>query len=489
MSETRPDPSTVPYASDPSVDQHDTVERLRAAVEAGFPETVADLTDLVRIPSVSWAAFDPEHVARSAEAVAELVRGLGVFDVVDIRRASIGSDGELGQPAVVARRESRNGRPTVLLYAHHDVQPPGDDADWDSAPFEPTLRGDRLYGRGAADDKAGVMAHVAAVRALVDVLGDDLDLGIALFIEGEEEFGSRSFANFLREQRDLLEADAIVVADSNNWDVHTPALTVALRGNVTFRLTVSTLEHASHSGMFGGAVPDAMLAAIRLLATLHDEDGAVAVDGLTSTDLDTPPYDEEQLRSEAGLIDGVSPIGRGSILSRIWAQPSITVTGIDAPSVANASNTLIPRVSVRVSARVAPGQDAAAALQALRAHLLAHAPFGARIELDDIDTGQPFLVDTSGWAVADAKRAMADAWGSEPVDIGVGGSIPFIAELVEEFPSAQILVTGVEDPDSRAHSPNESLHLGVFRRAILAEAALLARLQARTRAPQGGSGA
>ncbi|BDZ53167.1 hypothetical protein GCM10025870_02400 [Agromyces marinus] len=185
----------------------------------------------------------------------------------------------------------------------------------------------------------------------------------------------------------------------------------------------------------------------------------------------------------------MSPIGRGSILSRIWAQPSITVTGIDAPSVANASNTLIPRVSVRVSARVAPGQDAAAALQALRAHLLAHAPFGARIELDDIDTGQPFLVDTSGWAVADAKRAMADAWGSEPVDIGVGGSIPFIAELVEEFPSAQILVTGVEDPDSRAHSPNESLHLGVFRRAILAEAALLARLQARTRAPQGGSGA
>ncbi|BDZ53168.1 hypothetical protein GCM10025870_02410 [Agromyces marinus] len=255
MSETRPDPSTVPYASDPSVDQHDTVERLRAAVEAGFPETVADLTDLVRIPSVSWAAFDPEHVARSAEAVAELVRGLGVFDVVDIRRASIGSDGELGQPAVVARRESRNGRPTVLLYAHHDVQPPGDDADWDSAPFEPTLRGDRLYGRGAADDKAGVMAHVAAVRALVDVLGDDLDLGIALFIEGEEEFGSRSFANFLREQRDLLEADAIVVADSNNWDVHTPALTVALRGNVTFRLTVSTLEHASHSGMFGERCP------------------------------------------------------------------------------------------------------------------------------------------------------------------------------------------------------------------------------------------
>ncbi|WP_400998412.1 dipeptidase [Agromyces sp. GXQ0307] len=486
MSQTRPDASSGALAAD-DTDHAQVVARLRAAVEAGFPSTVADLTDLVRIPSVSWAAFDPEQVARSADAVAELVRGLGVFDVVDVRRAPIGDGVELGHPAVVARREARNGRPTVLLYAHHDVQPPGRDEDWDSTPFEPTLRGDRLYGRGAADDKAGVMAHVAAIRALVDVLGTDLDLGIALFIEGEEEFGSRSFSAFLRENRELLEADAIVVADSNNWDVETPALTVALRGNVTFRLTVSTLAHASHSGMFGGAVPDAMLAAIRLLGTLHDDEGAVAVAGLSSAELETPPYDEAQLRAETGLLDGVAPIGRGPILSRIWAQPSITVTGIDAPTVANASNTLIPRVAVRVSARIAPGQDAAEALEALRAHLHANAPFGAHIEIDDIDTGQPFLVDTSGWAVADAKAAMAEAWGSEPVDIGVGGSIPFIAELVEEFPTAQILVTGVEDPDSRAHSPNESLHLGVFRRAVLAEAALLARLQARAGAERSRS--
>ncbi|MCK8609393.1 dipeptidase [Agromyces sp. C10] len=478
MTDLRPDVQPARDSADP------TVERLREAVEAGFPRTVADLTRLVRIPSVSWAAFDPAHVAASADAVAELVRDLGVFDVVDIRRAPIGEgDGAaLGQPAVVARRAARNGRPTVLLYAHHDVQPPGRDEDWDSAPFEPTLRGDRLYGRGAADDKAGVMAHVAAIRALIDVVGEDLDLGIALFIEGEEEFGSRSFAAFLRENRDLLEADAIVVADSNNWDVDTPALTVALRGNVTFRLTVSTLDHASHSGMFGGAVPDAMLAAVRLLDSLWDADGAVAVEGLRSADLATPDYPEAQLRAETGLLDGVEPIGRGSILSRIWAQPSITVTGIDAPSVANASNTLLPSVSVRLSARIAPGQDAGEALAGLQAHLRERAPFGAHLAIDDVDTGQPFLVDTSGWAVAEARVAMAEAWGREPVDIGVGGSIPFISELVEEFPAARILVTGVEDPDSRAHSPNESLHLGVFRRAVLTEAALLARLQARSSA-------
>ncbi len=479
MTETPTDvqPAREPVRPDPA----ETLALLRDAVEAGFPSTIADLTRLVRIPSVSWAAFDPEHVAESAEAVAELVRGLGVFDEVHIRRAAVAGGEELGQPAVVARRAARNGRPTVLLYAHHDVQPPGRDEDWESAPFEPTLRGDRLYGRGAADDKAGVMAHVAAIRALVDVLGEDLDLGIAVFIEGEEEFGSRSFANFLREQRDLLEADAIVVADSNNWDVDTPALTVALRGNVTMRLTVSTLDHASHSGMFGGAVPDAMLATVRLLDSLWDEDGSVAVRHLRAADLETPDYDEAQLRAETGLLDGVTPIGRGSILARIWAQPSITVTGIDAPSVANASNTLLPSVSVRLSARIAPGQDAGEAYEALKAHLVANAPFGAHVAIDEVDTGQPFLVDTSGWAVAEATAAMEEAWGRAPVEIGVGGSIPFIAELVEEFPSAQILVTGVEDPDSRAHSPNESLHLGVFRRAVLAEAAFLARLEARER--------
>jgi acetylornithine deacetylase/succinyl-diaminopimelate desuccinylase-like protein len=457
-----------------------TVSELAEAVQGGFPAAVADLGGLVRIPSVSWDAFDPAHVAASAEAVAELVRGTGLFETVQVSRAPIGDSGALGQPAVLARRPARDGKPTVLLYAHHDVQPQGDDADWDSPPFEPTVKGDRLYGRGASDDKAGVMTHVAALRAVREVLGDDLGVGVAVFIEGEEEFGSRSFGDFLRQHRDDLAADVIVVADSGNWSTTVPAITVGLRGNVTFRLTVRTLAHASHSGMVGGAVPDAMLAMVKLLATLHDDVGSVAVAGLHRREADHPEQTEQQLRDEAGLLEGVTPIGTGPLLSRVWSQPSITVTGIDAPSVANASNTLSPEVSVRISARIAPGQAASEAYTAIEAHLREHAPFGAHVEIDDVDQGDPFLVDTSGWAIAEATAAMTEAWGEAPLQIGIGGSIPFIADLVRTFPEAQILVTGVEDPDTRAHSPNESQHLGVLHRAVLSEAVLIARLDARS---------
>ena len=452
---------------------------LASAVQAGLPSALAELGARVRIPSVSWGAFDPQRVQDSAGAVKELVEGLGVFESVQISRAKQGSSDALGQPAVLATRAARNGACTILLYAHHDVQPPGDDADWDSPPFEPTVRGDRLYGRGAADDKAGVMAHIASIRALVETVGPDFDLGLALFIEGEEEFGSRSFKNFLGQHKAELAADVIVVADSDNWDIDTPALTVGLRGNVTFRLTVSTLAHASHSGMFGGAVPDAMMATVLLLASLYNDDGSVAVAGLTGRDTDTPDYDEAKLRHETGLLDGVAPIGTGRILDRIWSKPAITITGIDAPTVDNASNTLSPSTSVRISVRIAPGQPAAEAYTAIEAHLRAHAPFGAHLDITDVDTGNPFLVDTSGWAVAEAKQSMTDAWGVPAVETGVGGSIPFISDLVDVFPDAQILVTGVEDPGTKAHSPNESLHLGVFHRAVLTEAVLLARLDER----------
>ncbi len=460
--------------------EHSRTAVIRETVEGGIPQALADLGDLVRIPSIAWPSFDQEQLVRSAHAVAALAEATGVFDSVEVARAAIPGTDELGQPAVLATRAARNGRPTVLLYAHHDVQPPGDEALWQSPPFEPTVRDGRLYGRGAADDKAGVMAHIAALRAVREVCGDDLDLGVALFIEGEEEYGSRSFAQFLSDHAEKLRADVIVVADSGNWDQDTPAVTVSLRGNARFTLRVRTLEHASHSGMFGGAVPDATMAMIRLLATLWNEDGSVAVEGLHVRDAETPAYTEETLRAEAGLLPATQPIGTGSIVGRIWNQPSITVTGIDATSVTAASNTLAPVIDVVISARVAPGQSAQEAYDAIEAHLRARAPFGAELEFSDIDLGNPFLVDTSGWAIAEMRDVLAEGYGTGPVDIGVGGSIPFIADLVREFPGAQILVTGVEDPHSRAHSPNESLHLDTFRRAAISEALLLSRLNDRT---------
>ena len=454
----------------------DVEAAVTAAVSTGIPAALSDLGALVRIPGIAWPAFDQTQLVRSAAAVAELAEGTGVFDSVRVLRAAIPGTDEVGQPAILARRAARNGKPTILLYAHHDVQPPGSDELWETPPFEPTVRDGRLYGRGAADDKAGIMAHIASIRAVAEALGDDLDLGIAMFIEGEEEYGSRSFAQFLTDNEDALRADAIVVADSGNWDSDTPGLTVSLRGAVRFTLTVRTLDHASHSGMFGGAVPDAMLATIRLLNSLWDENGSVAVEGLTVRDAATPEYSEETLRDETGLLPGVSPIGDGTILSRIWNKPSVTVIGVDATSVEAASNTLSPETTVVLSCRIAPGQSADDAYAALQTHLRAHAPFGAELSFSDVDLGNPFLVDTSGWAVGLVRGAMADGYGTAPVDLGIGGSIPFIADLVERFPGAEILVTGVEDPHARAHSPNESLHLDTFRHAVATEALLLTRM-------------
>lgn len=477
-------------ASDSSSSITVHAEELRETVQAGLPVAIAELSSLVRIPSVSWDGFDAAELRTSAVRVAELARKTGFFDTVEVIQEPIPADavsgaGQLGGPAVLARRAARNGKPTVLLYAHHDVQPEGDETHWESRPFEPTLRGDRLYGRGTADDKAGLITHVAAIRALQSVLaaaesGAEPELGIVFFAEGEEEFGSRSLPAILEKYHEQLAADVIVVADAGNWDLVSPGLCVALRGAVAFNLRVSTLDHASHSGMFGGQVPDAMLATVKLLATLWKEDGSVAVKGLTTHHAETPEYGEEKLREETGLLKGVDLIGTGDILSRAWYQPSISVTGIDAPSVKNASNTLVPNVRVRVSARVAPGQSAREAYDLLEAHLLEHAPFGAHLELEDLDLGEAFLVDTSGWAAKDALETMREAYGAPAVEMGSGGSIPFIADLVARYPHAQILITGVEDPDTRAHSPNESLHLPTLHRAILAEALLLARMNART---------
>jgi len=449
-------------------------EALRQAVAESFDETIGQLTDLVAIPGIAWPSFDPAPLNRSADAVAALVRASG-FDDVRILRCDK-EDGTPGGPAVVARRPAAAGKPTVLLYAHHDVQPTGDLALWETDPFTAVERDGRLFGRGAADDKAGILAHIAAYSAVTRVLGDELGLGVTFFFEGEEEAGSPTFRSFLETHRELLRADVIVVADSSNWKVGIPALTTSLRGLVDGTIEVKVLDHAVHSGMFGGPVLDAPTLLARLIATLHDDEGSVAIKGLVSRDDVVVDLTEEEYRTDASVLDGVKLAGTGSIASRMWTKPALSIIGFDAPAVDVASNTLLPRARAKFSLRLAPGQDPAAAMDAVRKHVEDNAPFGAQVVFTPGESGSSFLTDTSSKAASVAMWALGEAWGVPAVEMGIGGSIPFIADLTELYPDVQILVTGVEDPDSRAHSANESLHLGDFRNAILAEALLLARL-------------
>ena len=384
--------------------RHDSISitLVKEIVDAAFPSALANLGDLVRIPGIAWDAFDPQQLELSAESVAELFRSTGVFELVEIRRAE--ANGKVGAPAVVARREARNGRPQVLLYAHHDVQPPGDLSVWNTPEFQPTLIDGRIFGRGAADDKAGIVTHLTAIKTLVETLGNDFEVGISVFIEGEEEAGSPTFRNFLEKNRDVLAADVIIVADSANWTTTIPALTTTLRGLVSQVIDVRTLDHAVHSGMFGGAVPDAMTATLRLLASLHDEVGDVAVQGLHEGKASDLPFTEQQLRIDSGLLDGVSTIGTGSILDRIWTKPSITVIGIDAMSVPMSSNTLLPSVKAKISMRIAPGQDPKDALALLRTHLQANTPFGAKLSFGEVELGKPFEANSAGWAKSWPRR-------------------------------------------------------------------------------------
>ncbi len=444
------------------------INELRSRVSAELPRIRQDLEDLVRIESVSADPARAGEVQRSAEAVAALFVADGFEDTQIV---SAHEDGRA--PAVIARKPAPPGKPTVLLYAHHDVQPENDPAEWDSPPFEPTERGDRLYGRGAADDKAGIVAHLAAVRAL----GDDLGVGVTMFIEGEEEVGSETLTDLLAQHADFLAADVIVIADSTNWDVGVPALTTSLRGLVRVDVEVRTLTHAVHSGMWGGLVPDALMALTRLLSSLHDDNGDVAVKGLHSGPAADVDYPEDRLRAESGIGADVEFIGSGSVVERLWTKPALTVTGIDAPKVDGASNTLTAVARAKLSLRIAPGDTTENALDCLRAHLEAHVPWNADLGISVVDTGEPTQIDASGPAYDAAREAFTDAWdGVRPIDMGVGGSIPFIAEFLKTFPRASVLVTGVEDPDTRAHGANEGLHLAEFERVCLAETLLLAKL-------------
>jgi cysteinylglycine-S-conjugate dipeptidase len=435
---------------------------LRDQVQSQIPGVLADLKELVAIESVSADPGRAAEVERSALRVVRLLQDLGCLDVQVIRAGD-------GAPAVIGRFPPPQGMPTVCLYAHHDVQPQGDPAGWRTPPFVATELEGRLYGRGCADDKAGFAVHLAALRAF----DGKPPVGVTVFIEGDEEIGSLTLAQLIEEHHAELAADVFVIADSTNWALGQPAFTTSLRGLAGCTVEIRTLDHGLHSGVYGGVAPDALTTLCRLLATLHDDQGNVAIAGLGTAPSPALEYPSERLREETGILDGVDWIGSGSLAERMWCKPAVSVIALDATPVDKASNTLIPVARAKISARLAPGDDAAQALAAIVKHLNDHVPWGAHLTVSGSEIGAASVIDFTGPYAEAARAAFTQAWGVEPVFIGQGGTIPMVADFGEAFPDATILVTAVADPDSRAHGTNESLHLGDFASACLAETLML----------------
>jgi cysteinylglycine-S-conjugate dipeptidase len=429
-----------------------------------LPQVRDALEQLVRIPSVSFPDFDASNVRRSAELTRQLLEAAGMqTEILEVEGA---------HPAVLGRIPAPDGSPTVLLYAHHDVQPEGPRELWSSDPYKPVERDGRLYGRGTSDDKAGIAMHLAAIRAW----DGGPPVGVTVFVEGEEESSSEHLGEFLSRYGDKLRADAVILADSGNWRTGEPALTISLRGIVACFVEVRTLDHAVHSGEYGGAVPDALTALCRALATLHDDKGNVAVSGLASGDADPLDLTEGEIREWAGVRPGVQLIGDGTLTGRMWQKPAISVLGLDAPRTREASNQLVPVARAKVSMRIPPGQDPGEAMEALAKHLESNAPWGAEVTITREGVGSPFSLVTGGLAYEAMKRAMSEAFGKDVVEMGAGGSIPFVAEFAGVFPNATLMLTGAGDPTCNAHSEDESVDLADLEKSCLAEALFLGYL-------------
>lgn len=432
---------------------------LRSAVSADSPRIRDELDRMVRVPSVSAPGYPPAEVRRSAEFVAELMSEAGLDDVHLLE-----IDG--AHPAVYGEKSGPAGAPTVLLYAHHDVQPPGPADQWETSPFIPFVREGRMYGRGSADDKAGIALHLASIRAL----GNDLPVTIKVFIEGEEEIGSGHLVDFLSTYQELLQPDVIIIADAGNWRIGTPTLTTSLRGLVDCKVTVRTLKYAVHSGSFGGIYPDANIALARVIASLHHDDGSIAIEGLVESDADPLDLSLEELAQQTLPVDGLELMGHGTLTSRLWTRPSISVLAIDSVPISEAINQIVPVASAKVSLRIAPGQNPKEALTALTEHLKAAAPWGASVTVDPGALGSAIDLETTGPVYDAYREGMRLGYGAEPVEAGMGGSIPFVAAFRERYPQATVLLVGVADPTSRYHGPNESVELADIESAAVAQA-------------------
>ncbi|MFJ9697551.1 dipeptidase [Kitasatospora sp. NPDC101183] len=443
---------------------------LADAVRSLMDRARTDLAELVAFPSVADPRqFPVEECEKAARWVADAfaaegLTGVRILDTPD------------GTQSVYAELPGPEGAPTVLLYSHYDVQPPLDEAAWLSPAFRLTERDGRWYGRGAADCKGNILMHLTALRALRQVYGDAYPVSLKIIVEGSEEQGTGGLERYAEAHPELLAADAIVIGDTGNFAPGLPTVTASLRGMTAIEVGLTTLAGNLHSGAFGGAAPDALQSLVRILASLHDDNGDVAVEGLAADrSWEGVQYPEEQFRADAKVLDGVALTGTGTVADRLWARPAITVLGIDAPPVIGATSSVQAAAKALVSLRVPPGTDPAAAQEALVAHLEARTPLGARLTVERQGNGAPFLADTTGPAYEAMGEAMETAFGTPMVASGEGGSIPLCNTLRTLYPSAEIVLIGVEEPTTQIHAVNESVDPLELERMALTEALFLRR--------------
>lgn len=453
-------------------------------------DMLARLSELVKIAGISAWPQCKAALRESAEAVRkELERaGLQNTELLEL-------DDDV-PPYAYGEWLGAKGAPTLLLYAHHDVQPPGEDARWKTPPFEPVIAegpgGKRLYGRGTADDKAGAMCHVAAIESWLKTSGS-LPCNVKVIIEGEEEVGSTNLGRALETWREKLQADVIVLTDTTNFDTGVPSLTYSLRGLVGLDITLRTVDHAVHSGMWGGPCIDPLSALCKLLGTLHDDHGRIAVKGFYDDireaeawereRLNNLPYNEAKLREESGLLPSTKITGEPdrSLLERLWMRPSITVTALDACPIEKAANKLLPVATARLSCRIVPNQRPEDMLARLEAHLKAHVPYGAELTLSGREGVPGWVCVPKGPAFDAAERALEAGFGRKPAFIGCGGTIPFVGPFAEAFGGAPAILLGLEDPYTNAHGENESLHIEDFYKLMQSSVRLLEELSKRPR--------
>ncbi len=420
-----------------------------------------NLKDLVRIPSISFPGFDPTPVKQSAEAVANLMRKCGLLDV---RILNAGT----GHPTAFGQWTGAPGKPVILLYAHHDIQPIGREELWITPPFEPTERNGRLYGRGVSDDKGGVIMHLAALGSYLASIGS-LPVNVKLVIEGEEEVGSTNLDQLLQDNRELFSADVILIADSENFDTGIPSLTASLRGIVTVNIEVRALGSSVHSGTWGGPLPDPVIALAKMLAGLVDDQGQPSIPGLMGkvralspvekADLEALPFKESLYRKQSQILNGVKMIGgEGSVYEKMWYRPSVAVNAIEASSRRQAANIINGSAWARVGIRIVPDMDPAETLDLLKNHLLRHAPpWGVEVRIEQESPSRWWRTDTNGPVFEAARAALEKGYGRKPVIVGAGGSIPFVQTVTEALGGIPALLFGVGDPYTAAHSENESL--------------------------------